>query len=78
MQESGIVSFAIEGVSASNAQRFLRSRGLLLSVCSTSRARLDEDLVLTGPVLRASPHYFNSAEDVDALAVAVDELVRTM
>lgn len=69
-RHSGIVPFAVEGVSSDELQQSLRAQGINTSVARPATvwtyARADlPDLV------RASVHYYNDEEDLDRLCAAV-------
>ena len=70
---SGIVTFSVDGVSAATLRRRLRARNIRLGVCRAAHARLDDPPRDSLDLLRASPHYFNTEEDIALLAAALTE-----
>jgi len=61
---SGIVTFALAGRAPLDVRTALRARGINVSVSDMESARLDfEARGLTG-LVRASPHYYNTDEEV--------------
>jgi len=72
---SAIAAFECRGRKSSDLVTDLRARGI-----NTSAQELDENLVAlnrleAASLLRVSPHYYNTAADVDALADALTELM---
>lgn len=70
----GIVTFAVEGVGARALVRSLRSAGINTSVSTQGSTRLDMQRRSLLEIVRASPHYFNSDEDLAALVRAVERI----
>lgn len=66
-----IVSFAVAGVPAGDVKASLAERRINVSVATVEDTLLDMRQRGYEEWVRASPHYFNSADEVDALADAV-------
>lgn len=69
----GLVTFTAEGRAAQEVADALRRRGINVSVSSAASARWDFDPRGLETVVRASPHYYNTEDEVDALVAAVAE-----
>jgi len=72
---SGIVSFAVEGVPAAAVREALAKRRIVVTVSSRSSTLLDMTDRGLDALVRASPHYFVSEEQLEAAAAAVSELI---
>jgi cysteine desulfurase len=72
---SGIVSFAVEGVPAAAVRDALATRRITVTVSSRSSTLLDMTDRGLDALVRASPHYFVSDEQLESAAVAVSELI---
>ena len=72
---SGIVSFAVDGVPAATVRDALAKRRVTVTVSGRSSTLLDMTDRGLEAVVRASPHYFVSDEQLEAAAVAVSELI---
>lgn len=73
----GIVTFAIAGHDAEELHAALRARGINVSVASDPARRYTLQPVRRDAiphVLRASPHYYNTQDEVEMLAVAIEEI----
>jgi selenocysteine lyase/cysteine desulfurase len=69
--QGGIVTFAVDGVVCSDVTAELRRAGINTSSPRVASARIDmEDRGLPG-LVRASVHYFNTDEELDALTAAI-------
>jgi selenocysteine lyase/cysteine desulfurase len=70
-RRSGIVTFTVDGVDTADVAEAAGAAGVNLSVSRAPTARLD----MAGPnptsVVRASPHYYNTDEELDRLASVV-------
>lgn len=71
---SGIVTFSVDGVTAASVRQRLRARNIRLGVCRAAHARLDSPPRDSLDLLRASPHYFNTEEDIALLAAALTDV----
>ena len=69
-----IVTFTIEGREPRDVQASLRERRINVSIASQMSARLDFPARGLDEVVRASVHYFNTGDEVDALVDAVADL----
>jgi cysteine desulfurase / selenocysteine lyase len=69
-QLSGIVTFVVDHIPASEIRRQLRAAGIHTSICRASHARLDTRSSGLDSV-RVSPHYFNTEEEVAELLHAL-------
>lgn len=67
----GIVSFTLEGTDAASVQEQLYAVGVTAAVSGAGSTRLDMRTRGLDAVVRLSPHYFNSPEDLMAAAEAV-------
>lgn len=72
--QSGLVTFTVEGVEPAEALRQLAAEGFVLSLNGAGFTPLDMQARGLAQVLRAAPHVYNTAEEVDALAAAVGRL----
>ena len=66
-----IVTFTVDGHAATAVQRTLRTQTINVSIASRASARLDFPRRDLDEVVRASVHYFNTTDEVDALVAAV-------
>jgi selenocysteine lyase/cysteine desulfurase len=70
-ERSGIVSFAVEGVDAARVRDELAARDITVTVSSRESTLLDMDARGIESLVRASPHYFVSDEQLEEAAAAV-------
>jgi len=68
---AGIVSFTVDGVDPERVRDQLVERRVTVTVSGVSSTRLDMTARRLPAVVRASPHYFVSPEDLEAAAAAV-------
>lgn len=68
---SGIVSFTVDGVAPYEVQERLQDEQVTVSVSGAASTRLDMDRRDLAAVVRASPHYFVSPDDLATAAAAV-------
>ena len=68
------MTFHIDGKPADRIVDILRQRGINTSAVSRSSARLDLEGRRLPDLVRASVHYYNSDEELDTLAEALDEI----
>jgi len=73
-KKCGIVTFKKEGIPSSSVAEKLREQAMNVSVSSVEYARLDLGARGTGPVVRASAHYYNSEQEVETFVAAVANL----
>jgi selenocysteine lyase/cysteine desulfurase len=71
-----IVSFAVEGIKSEAIEARLRERGVNLSTSSAASALLDATARGLPTVVRASPHYYNSEDEIARAAELVAEIAR--
>ena len=75
-QKCAIVSAALKDVDAAMAVGELRNAGINTSSASRSASVIDMDAKQTESILRISPHYYNTREEIDACAAALEEFLR--
>ena len=68
---AGIVSFTVDGIDPERVRDELADRRVTVTVSGVSSTRLDMTERRLPAVVRASPHYFVSPEDIAAAAAAV-------
>lgn len=71
-RRGGIVTFTVDGVDAASVQAQLLLRKINTSTSGPDRARLDLEPRGLPTVIRASVHYYNSEDEIDAVIQAVD------
>lgn len=69
--QSGIVTFTVDGIASSTVMERLRAERINVVVAEPANARLDLEDRAIGPVVRASVHYFNTAEELAQCAAVV-------
>lgn len=72
---SGIVTFTVQGLDPLEVKRRLADDGVVVSVSHAASTLLDMAARGLDSVVRASPHYFVSDDQLDAAAAAVSRLV---
>jgi selenocysteine lyase/cysteine desulfurase len=76
-ERGAIVTIATDGVDPAELKRRLRARGINTSVSTRDDGVIDMDQKRVAAVLRLSPHYYNTEEELDtALAALTEELGR--
>ncbi|WP_029007734.1 aminotransferase class V-fold PLP-dependent enzyme [Azospirillum halopraeferens] len=73
-ERCAIVTFTVEGRAAASVKAALRAQGINVSVSVASSTRFDMDARGLSEVVRASPHYYNTEEELDRLVAAVRSL----
>ena len=73
-ERCGIVSFAIDGVEAAEAERRLVAQGINTASSSVFSTRLDMEARAVPTLMRASVHYYNTDDEVERFCAAVDAL----
>lgn len=73
-QRGGIVTFTVDGVGADTVQARLREQRINTSTSGPDRARFDLGARGLPTVIRASVHYYNSEDEIDAVVAAVAAL----
>ncbi|MGO9912283.1 MAG: aminotransferase class V-fold PLP-dependent enzyme [Acidimicrobiales bacterium] len=74
-KRSGIVTFTVPGHDCSSVQESLREVGINVSVTRAPWARLDMEQRGVSEAVRASPHAYNSEEEIRQLVEQVAQLV---
>jgi cysteine desulfurase / selenocysteine lyase len=69
-----IVTFTIDGIESRNVKRRLLEKGINIGASDPSSTLLDALARKLPPVVRASPHYYNSEDEIGALVEAVREI----
>jgi len=64
---SAIVSFTVDGREASDVVRGASQAGISIGISDPSSTRLDAEARALPPLVRASPHYYNSAAEIERL-----------
>lgn len=75
LNQSGIVTFTIEGASLSDFQAKLGQRGINLSAPMQTNAQLDMGARSISQVLRAGVHYFNTDQELSETCTIVADLI---
>ena len=73
-QQCGIVTFSVTGYRAEEVTADLMAAGINTSVSSVDSAQLDLGARGLPDVVRASVHYFNTDDELDALLTRVEAL----
>jgi cysteine desulfurase len=73
-ERCGIVSFSVEGVEAEAVREALAGRGIIVTVSERSSTLMDMSDRSLDSLVRASPHYFVSEEQLEEAARAVAAL----
>jgi selenocysteine lyase/cysteine desulfurase len=74
-ERCAIATFALEGRDADAVKLALRARGINTSSADRAVAVIDMDAKGATTLLRVSPHYYNTAEEIEQLAAALGELL---
>ncbi len=64
---SAIVSFTVEGEAAADVVARAGRAGITIGASNPSSTRLDAEARSLPPLIRASPHYYNTAAEIDRL-----------
>lgn len=72
--QCAIVSFTIEGVDPQMAVLRLREKGIVIGASVPSSTRLDSEARGLPVLLRAAPHYYNTHQEIDRAAEALEQL----
>jgi cysteine desulfurase/selenocysteine lyase len=70
-RRSGIVTFTVEGIEPASVAGVASAQGINVSVSDAPWARLDMVPPHPPAVVRASPHYYNTEDELDRLVEAV-------
>jgi cysteine desulfurase / selenocysteine lyase len=76
LQQCGIVTFDVAGVPSVEVQAALRARKINVSLTKAVGAQFDLGHRGLDSLVRASPHYFNTDEEIGALVEVVATLVK--
>jgi cysteine desulfurase/selenocysteine lyase len=76
LRKCGIVSFTVEGLESAAVKRSLAQRAINVSVSPGHYTRFDMEARGLPDLVRASVHYYNSEDEVDALVEAVSARLR--
>ena len=71
-EKCGIVTFSVEGHAAEEVSRRLSAEGINTSIAPPSSTLLDTEERNLGPLVRASVHYYNTAEEVSRFCEALE------
>ena len=74
---SAIVSFTLDGVDAAEVVRKASDAGITIGASGPASTRIDAENRGLPDLVRASPHYYNTEEEVDRLVDLCDKVVRT-
>lgn len=69
--QSAIISFTISNHDSASIMKQLAGKAINVSVSNPSSTPLDADARHLPPIVRVSPHYYNTEEDIGALIAAV-------
>jgi selenocysteine lyase/cysteine desulfurase len=75
-RQCGLVTFTVDGVAAGAVKAGLAAEGVTVTTSSVSSTRIDMARRGLDEVVRASPHYFVSPEQVDQAVAAVSRIGR--
>ena len=70
----GIVSVGMPGIAAAEARDQLSQRAINVSVTTPSSTRIDAERRKLPDLLRLSPHYFNTDDELDTTVAALTEI----
>ena len=71
-----IVTVEIDGLDALDVVRELRKRGINTSASLRGYAVIDMDEKKASSAVRISPHYYNTYEEIDAVVLALEEILK--
>ena len=74
LNPSAIVSFTLEGSKAQAVVDAAAEAGITIGVSNPSSTRLDAEARALPPMVRASPHYYNTEAEVERLVDVVAEV----
>ncbi len=74
VQRCGIVTFSLASVSAEDVQQRLLAKGINTTTSGPAHARFDLGARGLDGVVRASVHYYNTADEIDALIDVVQSM----
>lgn len=73
-RQCGIVTFAVDGIDATEIETRLRENKVIVSVSSPLSTLIDATRRRLPDLVRASVHYFNRDADLDSLVACVEEI----
>ena len=73
--QCGIVSFCVNGVSASAVKRILRDHSIFVSVSSPASTLIDASARSLPDVVRASVHYFNTELEIFLICDVLRDII---
>lgn len=73
-EQSGIVSFTVDGLEPRPTVAALRARAINIGASDPSSTRLDAEARNLPSLLRAAPHYYNTREEIDRMIDALRAL----
>lgn len=74
---AAIVTFTLDGVEAADAMASLAALGINVSVSDPTSTPVDSTKRDLGALIRASPHYYNTNEEIDRTLIEVGKLARS-
>lgn len=74
-QQCGIVTFTIDGIEPPEIKQRLAAERINVSHSTVASTRLDMEERQLSSVVRASVHYYNSEEEIEQLAQALERMV---
>ncbi len=78
VQQCGIVTFSVDGATATDVQAELRSNDINTSVTVRTSAQFDFPERGLTELVRASPHYYNTDAEIDRLTEVVSSCARAV
>lgn len=76
-KKCAIVSAALQDVDAALVVQVLRGQGINTSSASRSASVIDMDAKQINSILRVSPHYYNTREEIDACGEALNDFMKS-
>ena len=73
--QCGIVSFLCQGIGPDSVKAALARKRINVSVSDAAWTRIDMDARGIPALVRASVHYYNSEEEIDAFTAAVATII---
>lgn len=74
---SSIITAHSDKIPVAVLKEELHKRNINTSMATTKFARLDLNYKNVDAILRISPHYYNTAEEMDVLTAAIDEILKS-
>jgi selenocysteine lyase/cysteine desulfurase len=75
-ERGGIVTFTLDGLAAETVKAFLATRRINVTTSSAASTRFDMEARGLEKLVRASVHYYNTEDEIDAFVSALEELQR--